>query len=636
MNRWRCLCAILVVAVVSWGAVPVAAWAAVAVTFDSDWGSQGLGDGQFDGPVDVAVDKFGNVYVAGGGSLGDHRVQMFTSDGTFITSRGTTGVGSSDLDSPRCVTTDRWGNVYVGEWGNGGRIHTFGYALTDWNGVIDGSGPSAITDPRGIGVSLGGYLYLTDTFAGNIQRWTVYKTFMDAFTPVGSPTMGLGVSQDDKVYTTTDSSSGMTHSVAVYDPVWGTPTLTWGGYGTDPGQFDRPYDVETDPLGRAYVIESGGERGQVFTPQGAFLAQFGSSGGGDGQFWWPYGIAVGPGRSLYVADYANDRISKWTITAPTEVENVSGSNRIATAIAASKKAYPNGAPAVVIATGYNWPDALGGAALAGAVRGPILLTESGTLPQAVLTEIGRLGCERAYVLGGPSAVSVTVYDAVKASLASHDVVRLGGADRYETAARIARELKKVRGSSYDGTAFICTGNDFPDALAAAPIAAANGWPIYLTPTDHLPASVRSALLETWGGNPSNHGYIIGGEAAVGDAVETTLGTSPFFGFSRIFGSNRYTTAAKVAQTGYTGMGMLWSRPAIATGEDFPDALAGGVLQGSDASVLLLTPSDSLHPSAAAALKANKDMIWEIRFLGGTGAVSTDARNQVRTILSLAW
>ena len=101
---------------------------------------------------------------------------------------------------------------------------------------------------------------------------------------------------------------------------------------------------------------------------------------------------------------------------------------------------------------------------------------------------------------------------------------------------------------------------------------------------------------------------------------------------RISGANRYETAAEVAEIGFTGLGMLYSRPAIATGENFPDALAGGVLQGSDYCVMLLTPSGSLHPEAAAALTKHKDSIYELRYLGGTSALAPAVRTSSAALL----
>ena len=132
-------------------------------------------------------------------------------------------------------------------------------------------------------------------------------------------------------------------------------------------------------------------------------------------------------------------------------------------------------------------------------------------------------------------------------------------------------------------------------------------------------------------NTATHGYVIGGTGAVSAAVEAELDAA-FIDFSRIGGANRYDTAAKLATKAFEGMGMLWSRPALATGLDFPDALAGGVLQGSDYSVLLLTRGTTLAPEAAAALTANRKMIYELRYLGGDGVLSPGVRSAARALV----
>ena len=249
------------------------------------------------------------------------------------------------------------------------------------------------------------------------------------------------------------------------------------------------------------------------------------------------------------------------------------------------------------------------------------------LSSEVSAEIARLNVQEIVVLGGETAVKPAVYDALAAMVGPGDIKRLSGADRYETANAIAEEVVTVRGPLFGGAAFVVTGASFPDALAASPIAAANGWPILLTEPDSLTPSVKTTMQDIH----ALHGYIIGGEGAVSAAVEDEL-NDEFVGFMRIGGTDRYTTAALVAQQGFDGMGMLWSRPAIATGADFPDALAGGVLQGSDYSVMLLTPPGSLHPAAAAALTANAQSIYEMRFLGGTTAISPATRAAATALL----
>ncbi len=483
-------------------------------------------------------------------------------------------------------------------------------------------------------MSLDGDVYLTDTIAHNIQIWSSYGVGIGSWLPEGIPTTGLDVSEDGLVYTTTGTTSGVTESVVVYDDDSATDPLVWGGHGIAYGDFLSPASVAVDPVGRSFVIETDGHRVQAFDADGQFLQIFGSFGSGDMQFSHPRGIALGPDRTVYIADSANHRISKWDVTVATEETGIAGATRISTAIEASKKAYPDGGSVdiVTLATAYNWPDALGGTALAGAVHGPLLLTPADELPQEVADEITRLAPKRVYVLGGTGVVSDGVLNAAKALTSEDIATRLDGADRYGTAIAIAAEVKAMRGAAYDGTAFVCTGADFPDALSAAPIAAANGWPIYLTPSDHLPSEVATALIATYGGNPSNHGYIIGGEGAVSSAVATTLSEAPFMGFMRIWGDDRYETSAEVARIGFDGLGMLMSRPALATGEDFPDALAGGVLQGSDACPVLLTPGSTLSPHAEGVLTDYKDMVYEIRYLGGTGVLSPTVRTAAKALL----
>lgn len=608
---------------------PTIAAAAVTVSWDLTWGSQGMGEGQFYYPSDVATDKWGNVFVAGGED-DDHRIQMFDPEGTFVRSVGTTGAATSVLQDPRTVATDRWGTVYVGEKGNGARVSVFFPQLYGKSGTFDGSGSSAITNPIGLAVGLDGTVYLSDGTTV-VQRWSTPGTFLGSWTPYGGYAFGVGVSQENEVYTTTDLLGTYPESAIVYGPL-GDFHRMWGGNGTGAGQFLRPYDIGVDPLGNSYVVESLGNRGQVFDPDGEYLSTFGSPGGGDDEFNGAYGISVGPDRTVYVTNMFNHRISKWNVEVSTETTSLAGASRYLTAIEASKKAYPDGADAVLVATGANWPDALGGAALAGVVDGPLLLTPGDSLPDAVRDEIVRLGAVSIYVLGGESAVSDTVYDQLDALSILHEPVRLGGADRYATANLIAEESVRLS-PGFDGTAFVVTGENFADALSVSPVAAANGWPIYLTRSASLPPSVLAGMVSAG----VTHGYIVGGPAAVAQSIQDQLNDDfaivPGVDmFERYEGATRYETSAVFAETAWNGMGMSFSRPAIATGQNYPDALAGGVLQGTDYCPLLLTPTASLDPDVEAVLADHSMQIYEMRFLGGTAALSQGVRDSVGALL----
>lgn len=295
------------------------------------------------------------------------------------------------------------------------------------------------------------------------------------------------------------------------------------------------------------------------------------------------------------------------------VQRIAGADRYRTAVENSKLAFPAGARTVVIATGANWPDALGGSALGGAVEGPLLLTHSDALPDSVRAEIKRLGATKAYVLGGTGAVSKTVETALTKALSGDaTVTRIAGADRYITAGMVAWEVVSLQGSGYDGGALVTTGVNYPDALAGSPLAAAKGWPILLANPSNSTIYLPNGLT---------HAVILGGTGAVPWILEA--GLSEHLGRGnvvRIGGANRYATAARVARYGVNN-GMTWNGVGIATGDNFPDALSAGVMLGSRGSVLLLTQANTLSGDAKTTLQTNAEDIDCILIIGGKGAVS---------------
>lgn len=314
---------------------------------------------------------------------------------------------------------------------------------------------------------------------------------------------------------------------------------------------------------------------------------------------------------------------------PDGYTTIAGADRYETAILASKQAFPGSASSVVIATGANWPDALGGGALAAATDGPVLLTKPTLLPASVTTEIERLGAGRAFILGGTGAVSTSVENALKALLGASNVTRIGGSNRYETAEKIAAavvaEVEKT--GTYSGDAFVATGVNFPDALAATPLSVAARRPIFLV-SGSLTTSTRTAMQNAG----VDDVVILGGTGAVSSAVESALENS--FGDSHVgrqAGANRYATAVAVATYGVNQLGLSWDGLAIATGSNFPDALAGGVMQGLSGSVLLLTPSTELHSATNACLLANRAGLTSVRFLGGSSALSAAVHGQVTSV-----
>jgi sugar lactone lactonase YvrE len=99
-------------------------------------------------------------------------------------------------------------------------------------------------------------------------------------------------------------------------PAAAAPTVSyasqWGGAGTGDGQFNQPESIATDPSGNVYVVDTGNNRVQKFSPNGAFITKWGGAGSADGQFNYPGGIAVSPDDNVYVADTGNHRIQEFS------------------------------------------------------------------------------------------------------------------------------------------------------------------------------------------------------------------------------------------------------------------------------------------------------------------------------------
>jgi putative cell wall-binding protein len=293
--------------------------------------------------------------------------------------------------------------------------------------------------------------------------------------------------------------------------------------------------------------------------------------------------------------------------APTTLSRIAGEDRIATAVAVSKAAFPSAdaADVVVLAHAYTYADALAGVPLAVQRRGPLLLTPESDLDPRVAGEVDRVLREGAilYILGGVHAIDASIDADLRGR--GYDVRRLAGADRYETAVAIVDQ-----GLGRPARVFEASGLDFPDALAAGAAAAMQGAGVLLTAgVTQSPATGR--YLAAF--QPAR--FAVGGPAAAADPDATAL-----------VGGDRYETATLVAAFAASTATTI----GIASGVSFPDALAGGAHAGSSAApVLLVPPAGSLPTAVTGYLGEHAAAIDTVIVYGGPSAVPDEVASAVR-------
>ncbi len=246
---------------------------------------------QFNRPAGVAVDSAGTVYVA---DRDNNRIRKITPAGVVTTLAGSGAYGSADgtgiaaqFNGPLGVAVDSSGTVYVADTYNNliRKITPAGVVTTlagsGAPGSTNGTGNAAsFNTPYGVAVDSSGTIYVGDGLSYLVRK----------ITPAG--------------VVTTLAGSG----VAGFTDGTGTTA-----------QFNRPDGVAVDSSGTVYVADAYNHRIRKITPAGVVttLAGSGVAGFTDGtgttaQFNYPYGVAVDPSGTVYVADYATSHIRKIT------------------------------------------------------------------------------------------------------------------------------------------------------------------------------------------------------------------------------------------------------------------------------------------------------------------------------------
>jgi hypothetical protein len=285
------------------------------------------------------------------------------------------------------------------------------------------------------------------------------------------------------------------------------------------------------------------------------------------------------------------------------VDRISGLNRVATAVQASRALFddagtPNEASAVVLASSKGFADGVSGVPLAAALDGPLLLTAQSSLDPATATEVTRVlpAGGTVHVLGGVGAISNNV--ATSLTSRGFKVTRLWGTTRFETAVAVA---KSIPGAT---KVLLTSGLNFPDALSAGPAAAHVGGVVLLTSGPTMATATKTYLTQ----HPGVEVFAVGGDAA--KAAPTTATDQ------RLVGVDRYETGTKVAAKFFSNPDSV----TFASGQNFPHALSGGAFSALIDSPILLVPSDIVPAVVTSYLQKNETSVSNSALVGGAGVV----------------
>ncbi len=312
------------------------------------------------------------------------------------------------------------------------------------------------------------------------------------------------------------------------------------------------------------------------------------------------------------AGYRSESATTAQVRVMTKVSRIAGLDRFLTAAAVAWESFTPGVPVVYIANGLNFPDALAGAAVAGSLGGPVLLTSSASISEDSRNALTWLRPKRIVVLGGSAVVSDQVLNELKKF--SGTVTRSAGLDRFSTAAAVSKSTF----ASNAPVVYIANGLNFPDALSGAAAAGTMNGPVLLVKNNEIPQSTRDELRRL---DPKKI-LVLGGSGVVSDQVLGQL-KSMAPAVSRLAGQDRFATASAISRGTFDpGVRVVY----VASGLNFPDALAGAAAAGAQGGPVLLTNKGSLPDvtrSELVRLKPDRIVV-----LGGEGAVSPGVESQL--------
>jgi len=280
-----------------------------AYILEKTWGRKGSTAGQFNEPTGITV-KGSEIFVS---DSRNHRIQVFDLDGVMLRQ-----FGMNDLERPMNLTIAK-NELYVVDY-FADQIKIFSLQ-GDYQRSIGkpGSGPGEFSIPGGIAVAGNGDLYVSGFASQRVQQLRADGSFVrqwgithEAGTFGGklryptdvalskNGTLFIADGYNDRVLAI--GSNGQLHNK------WGGP-FAINIFGPFNGWFATITGISVGSSGNVFVADFYNDRVQKFTQDGVFLNAFGIK--STGPTHTSVAVAEADDGSVFVADYANHQIQKW-------------------------------------------------------------------------------------------------------------------------------------------------------------------------------------------------------------------------------------------------------------------------------------------------------------------------------------
>ena len=265
------------------------------------FGREGKSVGMLKGPWGVAVNDHDEIAVA---ELFNHRVSVFSSDGTHLRSFGRMGEKNGEFKNPTGIAVDTRGNIVVADNYNhrvqvfdrsGNFLRTFGE-----EGILD----HQLSNPNGLSINGNGDIIVADYGNKLIKIFSSSGDCLRKFGEAGALDTPYHFIQHGQYFIVSDYGD---HSIKIFD-LEGKLISKFGKQGNKDGEFNKPRYLSVDKEGLLMVCDSENYRVQVFELSGKFVTKFGSEESGRGELYCPASTASLSDGRIVVSDEHNHRI----------------------------------------------------------------------------------------------------------------------------------------------------------------------------------------------------------------------------------------------------------------------------------------------------------------------------------------